>query len=556
MSTALSTAIDNANTKKHPPEVANKINLIRAMHGELDEWIPPVLKAQLTPERICNIVIGAFRSVPHLDECSFESIAGGIMAAAQLGLEPCTQLKLCFLIPRWNKDKKCYDAQFMLGYQGMMELARRSGMVDRFETATVRERDEFVFEKGLQPKLWLRPNWKGDPGKPVGYYGLIALAGSGPVFDAWPYQQMMYHRDRFAPRNREGYMVGPWVNDPDPMGEKTMIRHIFKLAPKSSIELARASAYDDRVLARDAPGDGVRAIEDDRPTQFQIPIDTKATQTSPAPEQTASTETTQEPARKAAARTPTASRKQAAPAKPEPQKEAPFDHRQPAHDTTVRERPAANAKPAEAKVPTLAEKVGTIEKWFKDATLMHESDGFPDLAKRDGLMERIYEHMLANDERLKVDAKGFFSCANEIARLNDSLAEIENELRAANKIVRDEYAGIPAENASEGEPPAGAETEQAKTVVMDKYFAEQAQFFAENGFPAFAKPVSLVTQVHYKAVKAGVLKTHAEGYRKCLSDLIAIADTAQEILAVVEPFLDAIWEEISQASDNEPGSNG
>ncbi|MED0762673.1 recombinase RecT, partial [Aneurinibacillus thermoaerophilus] len=57
----------------------------------------------------------------------------------------------CYIIPYGR------EAQFIIGYKGMIDLARRSGQIEQIYAHAVYEADHFEYELGLHPKLVHKP---------------------------------------------------------------------------------------------------------------------------------------------------------------------------------------------------------------------------------------------------------------------------------------------------------------------------------------------------------------------------------------------------------------
>ena len=63
-----------------------------------------------------------------------------------------------YLIPfKNNKKGGVYECQFIVGYKGLMLLARRSGEVANIDALTVYENDEFDLSYGFDPALIHKP---------------------------------------------------------------------------------------------------------------------------------------------------------------------------------------------------------------------------------------------------------------------------------------------------------------------------------------------------------------------------------------------------------------
>jgi recombination protein RecT len=117
----------------------------------------------MTPDRLLRIALTEVRRQPKLAECSQASLLSAVFSCAQLGLEPGGALGHAYLVP-YGKE-----VQFILGYRGMIDLARRSGLIDSITAHAVYEGDRFECEFGLAENLVHVPDWENpnrtDPSK-------------------------------------------------------------------------------------------------------------------------------------------------------------------------------------------------------------------------------------------------------------------------------------------------------------------------------------------------------------------------------------------------------
>jgi len=198
------------------------------MMGEIKRALP----RHLTPDRMARIVATAVRTTPHLGECTEISFMGCVLQASQLGLEPNTPLGQCYLIPRRNRKRGgIFECTFLMGYQGMLELATRSGRVSGISAQVVYDGDLFEHEEGLDPKLRHRPSEEAErESRPVTHvYAIARLREADPVFQVLSRAQINARRKRSASAND-----GPWVTDFDAMARKTAVRALWPWMPKSS----------------------------------------------------------------------------------------------------------------------------------------------------------------------------------------------------------------------------------------------------------------------------------------------------------------------------------
>ncbi len=224
-------------TKLARKSLAQQVN-DPTMLAELRRALPKHVSA----EKMARIVLTALRTTRDLDKTTPESFFGCVMQAAQLGLDVNTPNQHAYLIPRRNNKINAMECTLIVGYQGMIELALRSGKVEKIWTRVVREGDLFRVKYGLEEDIEHEPAIDGDrETRPIAYvYAVAALTTGGKVFEVLSMAQIQERRKRSAAGNS-----GPWQTDFEAMARKTAVRSLFKWVPKSS-EIAMAEALDER----------------------------------------------------------------------------------------------------------------------------------------------------------------------------------------------------------------------------------------------------------------------------------------------------------------------
>lgn len=223
----------------------------------------PKIKAQMalalpkhvTADRLARIALTEVRKVPKLAQCDQTSFLGAIMQCASLGLEPGGALGHCYLIPFENRRQQRTEVQFIVGYRGMIDLARRSGQILSIEARAVYEKDHFEVELGLDSKIVHRPDWTAaNRGALTFVYAVAKLRDGGIQFDVMSRAEIETIRDssqgyktakRYA---KDGVINSPWATNFEEMAKKTVIRRLFKYLPVS-IEIQRAVGLDEQAEA-------------------------------------------------------------------------------------------------------------------------------------------------------------------------------------------------------------------------------------------------------------------------------------------------------------------
>lgn len=233
-----------ATASDKPKTIAGLLN-----DPKIKEQMALALPKHMTAERLARIALTEVRKVPKLATCDQASFLGAIMQCAALGLEPGGALGHCYLIPFENRRKGVTEVQFIVGYRGMLDLARRSGQILSLEARAVYEADRFSVALGLEPKLTHEPAWDADERGQLRFvYAVAKLKDGGTQFEVMSRKEIERVRDA-----SQGYQTAlrydkkdsPWMAHFDEMAKKTVLRRLFKYLPVS-IEIQRAVGLDEQ----------------------------------------------------------------------------------------------------------------------------------------------------------------------------------------------------------------------------------------------------------------------------------------------------------------------
>lgn len=217
--------------------------------------IAVALPSHLNADRMARIALTCFRQTPALQECEPQSVFACIVMASQLGLEP-GLMGQAYLIPFNKKVKEkneqgreverwVKECQLIPGYQGLVDLARRSGRIKSLEAHVVYENDHFECNFGINPVLKHEPKWDGERGGLRLAYAVAHLADGGVHVEVMTRAEILAIRDRSqnVQNAKKWNKKTPWDTDEPQMWIKTVLRRICKFLPKS-VELASAIALD------------------------------------------------------------------------------------------------------------------------------------------------------------------------------------------------------------------------------------------------------------------------------------------------------------------------
>lgn len=222
---------------------------IQSMQAQFQMAAPRGVEAA----QLVRDALTCLRTIKNLNKAEPASVLGALMTSAQLGLRPGV-LGHCWPLPFWDGRARCYKAQLVIGYQGLVELAHRSGRVQSLIARTVYAEDIFDVDYGLDDRLVHKPNLTvDDRGAPIAYYAIVKLTTGGHAFYVMSHREMVRYRDENAStKTKEGKVFGPWADNFESMALKTCVRQLAKWMPKST-ELATAIEVDGAVRVDVSP---------------------------------------------------------------------------------------------------------------------------------------------------------------------------------------------------------------------------------------------------------------------------------------------------------------
>jgi len=220
-------------------QVSTKVTPGGQLHDFLDKYkgqFAAALPKHLNVDRMIRLALTAFNANKALQNCDFNSVAGSIVMASQLGLEIGVAGQ-GYLVPYKGK------CQFIPGWQGYVDLVSRSGRATVW-TGAVYDGDFFDYALGDSPFVKHRPGGEDDPAKLIFVYSIGRVNGSEwPVIEVWPISRIQKH---FKKNNKVGgahYAHDNW----EMYARKIPLLQVIKYMPKS-IELTNAltaeAAYD------------------------------------------------------------------------------------------------------------------------------------------------------------------------------------------------------------------------------------------------------------------------------------------------------------------------
>jgi recombination protein RecT len=171
-----------------------------------------------------------------LAKATNESIMTAAMKAAVLNLPIEPSLGYAYIVPYKSQ------AQFQIGYKGLIQLAQRSGQVTRLNAGEVYESQYKGFNpltEDLEVDMTAIPKEKE---KVVGYFAFMRLANGFEKTVFWTKERVQAHGKKYSQSFSSKY--SPWQSDFDAMARKTVLKHMLSTYAPLSTELQEAIVAD------------------------------------------------------------------------------------------------------------------------------------------------------------------------------------------------------------------------------------------------------------------------------------------------------------------------
>lgn len=220
------------------------------MLEKMKPQIAASLPANMKPERMVRIALNAAQNTPKLLDASRASFFSALLRAAQLGLEPDGLLGQAYLLPfdkntrgadgKWQKET---HVQLIVGYKGLLDLARRSGEITNIIAKEVCQNDDFAIAWHMEVPFH-HTQALSNRGAVIGFWAMARFKDGGFHFDYMSVEEVNAIRDA-----SQGFKASPdkspWTTHYVEMGKKTAIRRIAKYLPMSvQREAAMADAVE------------------------------------------------------------------------------------------------------------------------------------------------------------------------------------------------------------------------------------------------------------------------------------------------------------------------
>lgn len=193
-------------------------------------------------DRFVSAIISAVNANPNLARCSNGSILNAALLGYSLKLSHSPQLGQYYFVPYQNKG--ILEAQFQLGYRGLIQLAIRSGYYKKINALAIKEGELISYDplnEDIVVKLIDDPEAR-EKAKTIGYYGMFEYTNGFRKCVYWSAAKMEAHKNKFAKSKNV------WAANYEAMALKTVIRNLLSKWGIMSIDMQTAMDADDAII--------------------------------------------------------------------------------------------------------------------------------------------------------------------------------------------------------------------------------------------------------------------------------------------------------------------
>lgn len=245
-------------------------------------------------DRFISSLMSAVQANKALMECTNASLVNAALLGFTLKLSPSPQLGQFYMVPYRSKNGAT-EAQFQIGYKGMLQLAMRSGQYRKINALPIKAGElvkyDPLFEE-IEVNLIEDPE-KRDKAETIGYFAAFEYINGFKKTLYWSKEKMERHADKYSaafklaeyrrlqsgeiPEKDMWKYSSFWYKDFDGMAVKTMLRQLISHWGVMSIDMEKGIQADQAVIRGSDDFDYVdMADETERIVEEnanQIPID-------------------------------------------------------------------------------------------------------------------------------------------------------------------------------------------------------------------------------------------------------------------------------------------
>ena len=218
----------------------------------MKNYIEGVLKER-APQFVTSLVSMA-NLTPGLRNCDPETLMFCGLKAASMNLPLDNNLGFAYAVPYKNHktNPPTVEAQFQIGYRGIVNLAQRTGQYKSMNVVNIHEGELLSWDPFTEElELEITQDQDARAKLPIiGYASVFTLLNGFRKVSYWPTARIEAHAKRFS----KAYKDGPWQSDFNAMARKTVLKEMISKWGPMSTEMAEVAKFDQSVIKHDEGG--------------------------------------------------------------------------------------------------------------------------------------------------------------------------------------------------------------------------------------------------------------------------------------------------------------
>lgn len=205
-----------------------------------------------------NNIVALVSNSESLQKCAPMSIVYACLKATALDLPLDPNIGFAYVIPYKNGKTGKYEAQFQLGYRGLVQLSLRSAKISKLNVTDVRE-GELRSRDLLTGDVDIRAVENRGALPVVGYAAFFELKDTGLRKVLYmSKEEIEAHAKRYSKTYSSQYKdtrdSSKWTTDFDAMASKTVLKLLLSKWAPLSVEMANAITLDQQVFNEQGEG--------------------------------------------------------------------------------------------------------------------------------------------------------------------------------------------------------------------------------------------------------------------------------------------------------------
>ena len=246
---------DYSNVKVQTPDTLVKrddpndnITNVKQMLKAKEKQIYTLLGKLLDPQKFAIVAMTTVRASEKLQQCSASSLVTSIIKAAQRGLSLDPTLGHAYLVPYWNSDLSCFEAQYQTGYKGKIFLAQRDAEIV-IDTFVIYENDQFKISRTENGDTFIHEPCPltEEPGEAIGWLGRARLPDGKVIFEVMRRTEIEKIRQTVKAKYK-GKDTPAWLYWYDEQARGKVVNRLAKYLPQAAT-LQEDSATEDALDA-------------------------------------------------------------------------------------------------------------------------------------------------------------------------------------------------------------------------------------------------------------------------------------------------------------------